>query len=420
MKTKQPILLSFLLVRFISALGDQILLFAVPLLVYKITGSIALSGLAFFIEWVPRLISLPLAGAFSDKLGGINVYLFSDGMRTMVCAVAFMLTLSFPQHAFLIISVLMGVCAFFYAQSFISLEASIPVLVGKENVARAQSLLQGIEQSALIFGPLLSSLLLLMIPIKGLLLFAGLCFLLSFIGIFFIKKNNTTLHTLLSKKVIKTPLLKDMHHGLSIFFKNKKIVLLSLLTIMINLIWGLCLSTTAALITGFYHLDTEIYGIFQTSAGIVVVILSIGLSFIIKRFSTFSIGVSAYGLMIVGGLVIALGLNTHSIYLFAMGFMMVMSFDSAFNVYIRSERVHLIPEQDLGKTIGVIVLINQLSLPLAGLLVSTLSKTLGMPILFTLVSLLALGLITVVFGKLKPTLKEENVCECIPSQKNVI
>ncbi len=414
MKTNQRMLFSFLAVRFISALGDQILLFAVPLLVYKITGSIALSGLAFFIEWVPRLISLPLAGAFSDKLGGIHVYLFSDGMRAMICSIAFMLMLSFPQHAFLIISLLMGACAFFYAQSFISLEASIPILVGKENVAHAQSLLQGIEQSALIFGPLLSSLLLLIIPIKTLLLFAGACFLCSFIGIFLIKKHNQTLHTLLSKKSTKTPLLEDMKRGWLIFFKNKKLVLLSLSTIMINLIWGLCLSTTAALITGFYHLDVEIYGFFQTSAGIIVVILSLALSFIIKRFSTFSIGISAYFLMVLGGLLIALGLSMHSIYFFAVGFMMVMSFDSAFNVYIRSERVHLIPEQDLGKTIGVIVLVNQLSLPLAGLLVSTLSKTLGMPLLFTLVSLLALGFIIIIFEKLRPaeiTLVEKEVIQ---------
>jgi hypothetical protein len=260
-------------VRFISALGDQILLFAVPLLVYKITGSISMSGLAFFIEWLPRLISLPFAGALSDKLGGVHVYLFSDGMRAVICSMAFMLILNFPQHAFLVISLLMGACAFFYAQSFIAMEASIPMLVGKENVAHAQSLLQGVEQSALIFGPLLSSLLLLMLPIKASLLLAGMCFLFSFIGIGIIKKYNKTLHTILSKKTTKAPLLVDMKRGWNIFFKNKKIVLLSILTIMINLIWGLCLSTTAALITGFYHLDTKIYGVFQTSAGIVVVIL---------------------------------------------------------------------------------------------------------------------------------------------------
>ncbi|MGL4505652.1 MAG: MFS transporter, partial [Aeromonas sobria] len=77
----------FLGSRMLSGLGDQILQFAVPLLVYRSTGSIALSGLAFFIEWLPRLISLPLAGVFADRVGGRRVYILADGLRAAACVV---------------------------------------------------------------------------------------------------------------------------------------------------------------------------------------------------------------------------------------------------------------------------------------------------------------------------------------------
>ena len=64
--------------RFLAALADQIMLFAVPVIVYSQTKSVALSGLAFFIEWLPRVISLPLAGSLSDRLGSRRIYLGAD------------------------------------------------------------------------------------------------------------------------------------------------------------------------------------------------------------------------------------------------------------------------------------------------------------------------------------------------------
>ena len=46
--------------RFIGCMADQVVLFAVPTLVYERTGSIGATGLAFAIEWIPRLASLLL------------------------------------------------------------------------------------------------------------------------------------------------------------------------------------------------------------------------------------------------------------------------------------------------------------------------------------------------------------------------
>jgi hypothetical protein len=44
-----------------------------------------------------------------------------------------------------------------------------------------------------------------------------------------------------------------------------------------------------------------------------------------------------------------------------------------FNVYIRSARQQIIPPQDYGKTTGVIILLNNMTQPLAGLLVGLFS-----------------------------------------------
>ena len=67
-----------------------------------------------------------------------------------------------------------------------------------------------------------------------------------------------------------------------------------------------------------------------------------------------------------GGLITAF---SHGMVVYALGFLLVTGFDKMFSVFIRSRRQKIIPPGDLGKTTGVIVLLNNLSQPLAGLLV---------------------------------------------------
>jgi hypothetical protein len=52
-----------------------------------------------------------------------------------------------------------------------------------------------------------------------------------------------------------------------------------------------------------------------------------------------------------------------------LGYLMVVGFDKMFSVYIRSRRQRVIPAADLGKTTGLIVLLNNLSQPVAGLII---------------------------------------------------
>ena len=49
--------------------------------------------------------------------------------------------------------------------------------------------------------------------------------------------------------------------------------------------------------------------------------------------------------------------------------MLVIGFDKMFSVYVRSLRQTIIPPGDYGKTTGVVIMLNNLSQPAAGLLV---------------------------------------------------
>ena len=61
----------------------------------------------------------------------------------------------------------------------------------------------------------------------------------------------------------------------------------------------------------------------------------------------------------------------------------------------------LFQKEHLGKTIGVIVLINQVSLPLAGLLIATFAKYLGVQGIFLIISLCLIPLLIIFLVKHK-------------------
>ena len=68
----ESLLKRFLFVRFTTAMGDYFLMFALPILVYRLTGSIQMSGRAFFLEWLPRVVLLPFGGGLIDRFGPLR------------------------------------------------------------------------------------------------------------------------------------------------------------------------------------------------------------------------------------------------------------------------------------------------------------------------------------------------------------
>lgn len=78
---------------------------------------------------------------------------------------------------------------------------------------------------------------------------------------------------------------------------------------------------------------------------------------------------------------------------YVLGFLLIAGFDKMFNVYIRTIRQRVIPPQDFGKTVGVITLLNNMSQPLAGLLVALLAAPLG-----TQTVILILAVLTTILG----------------------
>jgi hypothetical protein len=136
------------------------------------------------------------------------------------------------------------------------------------------------------------------------------------------------------------------------------------LTAGLNFVYGVTLATSAAMVTGLHGQTEQSYALLQTAGAIATIVILTFLAHVIIPLR--AMGAIAYTAIFLGGLLTAIAPN-YGIY--AAGFILVLGFDKMFNVYIRSLRQKIIPQKDFGKTTGVIITLNNLSQPLAGLLV---------------------------------------------------
>jgi len=133
----------------------------------------------------------------------------------------------------------------------------------------------------------------------------------------------------------------------------------------VNMVVGATLASSAALVTGAHRQSAAYYAGLQTAGAIapILVLLAIAHSALPPK----RMGVLAFILILTGGILTATG---RSIWVYAAGFLLIVGFDKMFNIYIRSSRQKIIPPGDYGKTTGLVVLLNNLTQPLAGLAIA--------------------------------------------------
>ena len=149
--------LTFWVGEFVSVVGDHISIVAFPLLVLQMTESVALTGLVFAAQGLPRAVLMLVGGAIVDRHSPRLVMLLSNLARfVLVMVVAWLIHKDQATIEVIITTALaFGIVdAFFYPASI----AMVPSLVEKEKLQKANALVQGSVFVGVIFGPALAGL----------------------------------------------------------------------------------------------------------------------------------------------------------------------------------------------------------------------------------------------------------------------
>ncbi len=357
----------FLISRFVAALADQFMLFAVPLAILKSTGSVKYSGLAFAIEWLPRLILFPVSGTIADKLNPRRIFIVSDLLRfALVTGAAFLLAQG-GGHLFWVLSLMMAVLAVANSFCFVAMEATLPRELTAAELPKAHSMLQGTDQISQIVGPALAALATQFLSLEMTLGVGALLFLTSAINMIGVK-----LHSYVeTKRPDFRELAGAYHSAWNILVDNPILFQLCALTWIVNLVYAAALVVSPAVVVQVFHLPESHYGALQTIAGVTSVAMFFVLPRITRRIGLPSLGITAFSAMILSALLMATSVHPA---MYLVGYVVLLAFDGAFNVYIRSLRGQIIPKAHMGKTTGLIIMINNSSLPITGWLVAQLSS----------------------------------------------
>lgn len=344
----------------ISNLGSSITNFALPLLVYKLTGSALNLGLAVAFDMAPYLLFGLVIGALVDRLDRKMMMILTDILRTLVISVI-PLTAAFGHLNVWVIY------AVGFIQSTLSIFfdggefAAIPSLVSESDLVTANGRIQASYSAAQIGGPVLAGAAIAFIPVSQFLLADATSFLLSALSLVSIRRSFNAASAGKSVGTIR----KDVVEGLRYVLGHPILRNISLMMALVNFVSA---STFAQLVLFSKQrlgaTDSKV-GLLFAAGSIGVVVLSLSAGALRRRWSFSRV---ALGALSTGGvLLIAFAFNRS----FAVALVLwaiISGLGILFNINTGSLRQAIVPSHLLGRVISIASVIAWSAIPLGAIL----------------------------------------------------
>jgi MFS family permease len=374
---------AFLASMFLSKVADQVLLFMVPLVVFQTTQSAGWAGLAFALESFPRFIAFPVCGHLCDRHSPVRLLRWSQVCRAAACAIGALCGGLLGGVGWLI--GLSALCGVLTTQGMMAREVILPQAFPQQRFEQTLAWTQAADQVGAVLGPVFAALLLSFLQWPAATGITALVFLLADAAMHWWWRTATVQ---LRPPAAPVRWTAAMHTALGHVLGIPALRRLVVQAAGVNLVVGVTLASSAALVTGTHAQSTAFYGALQAAGAAVTVAVLMGIAQ--RAVPVPRLGVVGFALVVAGGLLTALQSGPWG---YAAGYLLVIGFDKMFNIYMRSARQRVIPASDYGKTTGVMTLLNNLSQPLSGLALGAFASGWGIGNV-----ILALTLVAVLLG----------------------
>ncbi|NUS10382.1 MAG: MFS transporter [Streptomyces sp.] len=337
--------------------------YGIPLLVLATTNSAALTGLAFALEWIPRLGAFAFAGALVDRHGTTTVLRYASVARALVVlAAAYLL----PQQeaglgATVTVMVLAVSTGILTECSYIAVETAGGV-ASREAGARAhrvQSVLLGIDQVATLSGPALAGLLLQWTGATGMLLVIAVFSLLTSVL--------APRQHLRPEPAATQPVGKGLRTGWSTLRALPALGWLVAGLTVSNLAVGLLQAAAPVIIVKQLGHSTADVGFIWSVAAVASLGAVLLCRKAIDRFGLWPVGVVSATIAATACLAVSVA-GTYHAYLALIA--VLMAGEGGMTVVLRTLRSRLIPADVFGATLSLTILLLLLPFPVAGVLVA--------------------------------------------------
>jgi MFS family permease len=346
---------TFFLGRFLSQLASRIGDFVFPLAIYKQSGSLSLSGLALAIEWLPRVIGLPICGFLADRFRGGRLLSIADALRAGLAIVPFFY---WNVYSLLGVSVVFG---FLSALSQVTLER---VVASSENpLPRMQMALEAVNNLAFILGSAIAALLVAYMELSTL--------FIVLVGMFVIPIPFAWKIGVAGGES-RFSLAHDVSIAISILARAPQLRRIVLCGFLLSGVAGIVMSTGPAMVSSVFGLPDTAFAHVQMYAAIATVIAILLNQYVRGAASR----IQWVGLITLGaGLFIVVTATRYP--LWVAGYGVFFAGIVLFSIYLRCERVAYIPREHYGKALGVIMVLTAAGLPCGGALVACFANVLS-------------------------------------------
>ncbi len=347
----------------ISQVGSSFTLFALPLLVFKLTHSATNLALTTASNFVPYLLFGLVLGALVDRVNRRRMMLLTDVGRAVVIAVLPVLALFGALrvediYAVAFVQSTLGIL--FNVGQF----AAIPSLVGRADLVAANGRIMATNSAGQIFGPVLAGVLVTIMSPADLLFFDAASFFVSAATLAAIRRSFNAADRPGLASVGVAGLLRDVRDGLEYVWSQPVLRSISLMMALINFV-----STTeysqlvlfAKRVLGAS--DSQVAWLYAAGAA-GVVIVSISAAAIRRRLS---FAVTALGALVIDGLAVTamalLGSYPAALVLWAAA----SGFGLLLNINTTALRQAIVPDEMYGRVISVAQVLAWSAIPLGAL-----------------------------------------------------
>jgi len=351
----------------ISNLGSSVTLFALPLLVYKLTGSALNLGISAAANMLPYLLFGLLLGAWADRVDRKRMMILTDiGRAAVIATIPLMAVLGLLSVWWIylvgFLHSTLTIC--FSAGEF----AAIPSLVEQDDLVSANGRIQASYSGASILGPVLAGVLVAFVPLATLMLLDSFSFAISALSIALI---TISFNQSKDEQEERKHILQDVVEGLRYVWRHPVLRNISLMMALVNFI----MATEGAQLVLFAKerllaSDTQV-GLLYTAESVGVVVLSLLAGSLRKRWSFSRVALSA---LMCDGLFVLLLSFTRWYWLALIFVALSQGCGILFNINTGSLRQAIVPNQLLGRVISIASVLAWSAIPLGsflgGLLIS--------------------------------------------------
>ena len=353
----------------ISNLGSSFTFFALPLLVYEITGSALSLGITTAMEFIPYLLFGLVIGAWTDRLDRKRLMIIVDILRAIVVtsvplvAMADSLTVGWIYGVGFTMSTLN---IFFDSTQF----AAIPHIVGRSDLVTANGRVQASFQGAQLAGPAIAGALASVFPIAQVLWFDALSFIVSAASLVIVRASFNDLHQSRVRKSIR----HDVVEGLGFVFRHPVLRAISGMMALFNLVSASVFTQLVLFADVRLNATRPQIGFLFASASGGMALMSLLAGRIRKRLPFSKV---ALGALTLCGLSLLLFAQMTEFWLALPLFALQAGFGILFNIQTISLRQLIVPDQMMGRVMSVAGVLAWSAIPVGAYLGGSIIESTG-------------------------------------------